>query len=45
MFGLPKGILGPITPLGGVMFVAGWLALLASTFQENEKRYRRADKE
>lgn len=24
---IPTGILGPITPLGGILFVAGWLVL------------------
>jgi len=38
---LPTGIIGPITPIGGLLFVAGWIVLAASTFQENEKRYRK----
>jgi uncharacterized membrane protein YgdD (TMEM256/DUF423 family) len=43
---LPTTIIGPLTPIGGVLFVAGWIVLAASTFQENEKQYRsRARKE
>lgn len=45
IFDLPKGLLGPITPLGGLMFTAGWLTLLASTYQDNEKRYRKGNSE
>jgi uncharacterized membrane protein YgdD (TMEM256/DUF423 family) len=26
-FGLPKNLLGPITPLGGALLIAGWLWL------------------
>ena len=25
--GIPKSILGPITPIGGVLFIAGWISL------------------
>ncbi|MCB0686085.1 MAG: DUF423 domain-containing protein [Saprospiraceae bacterium] len=25
--GIPKGILGPITPIGGILFIAGWFSL------------------
>lgn len=28
--------LGPVTPLGGVLFMLGWALLLASTYQDNE---------
>ncbi len=27
--GIPKGILGPVTPLGGVSFILGWIMLAA----------------
>lgn len=27
LYGLPKAVLGPITPLGGVFFIAGWVLL------------------
>ena len=30
--------LGPITPIGGVLFIAGWACLLLSTYQENTRR-------
>ena len=42
---LPTAILGPITPIGGFLFVAGWVTLAASTFQDNEKRYRKGSPE
>lgn len=42
---LPTSILGPITPIGGLLFIAGWLTLLASTYQTNEKRYRKSRSE
>ena len=42
---LPTGLLGPITPIGGVLFIAGWVVLALSTLQDNEKRYRKADRE
>lgn len=25
--GMPKGFLGPITPIGGLLFIAGWISL------------------
>lgn len=28
---VPAGILGPVTPLGGVFFIAGWVLLFLST--------------
>jgi uncharacterized membrane protein YgdD (TMEM256/DUF423 family) len=28
-----KGILGPITPLGGLCFISGWVCLLISAFR------------
>ncbi len=42
---LPTSLIGPITPIGGLLFVAGWVVLAISTFQENEKRYRKAHSE
>ena len=30
----PVGWAGPVTPLGGVCFIGGWVALLASTFEK-----------
>ncbi len=39
---IPASLIGPITPIGGLLFVAGWITLLASTYQTNEKRYRKA---
>ncbi|WP_020534088.1 DUF423 domain-containing protein [Lewinella cohaerens] len=42
---LPTNLLGPITPIGGLLFVAGWVVLAISTFQDNEKRYRKSHSE
>lgn len=41
IFNLPTSIIGPLTPIGGLCFIAGWVILFFSTFQENEKRYRK----
>lgn len=40
---LPTSLIGPVTPIGGLLFIAGWIVLAASTFQDNEKRYRKAN--
>ena len=45
VFQLPTSLIGPITPIGGLLFVAGWIVLAISTYQENEKRYRKAETE
>lgn len=29
--------LGPITPIGGVLFIIGWIALIYSSYQKNER--------
>jgi uncharacterized membrane protein YgdD (TMEM256/DUF423 family) len=42
---VPTDLIGPITPIGGLLFVAGWLVLAISTFQDNEKQYRRSSSE
>lgn len=34
--------LGPVTPIGGVLFILGWILFLISTFQDNEL-YRHKD--
>lgn len=34
--GLDLPWLGPITPIGGGLFIAGWLAFLVSTFMDRE---------
>lgn len=41
LFSLNTAVLGPITPLGGVAFIAGWICFIFATFQKNEKSYRR----
>lgn len=39
---LPVGWLGPVTPIGGLLFIVAWLLFLVSTFQDNEL-YRNKD--
>ena len=29
--------LGPITPLGGLLFISGWVCLFLSTYQDNQR--------
>ena len=29
--------LGPITPLGGLFFISGWVCLFISTYQDNQR--------
>ena len=36
---------GPITPIGGTLFILGWILLLVSTYQENQRSYRQQSKE
>jgi len=36
---------GPITPIGGTLFIIGWALLLISTYQENQRSYRQRSKE
>ena len=43
IFGLPIAFLGPITPLGGLCFIAGWALLFLSTYQDNEKHFRKSE--
>lgn len=44
LFNLDTSVLGPITPVGGVAFIAGWACFIFATFQKNEKSYRRKGK-
>ncbi len=37
----PKEVVGPITPIGGTLLISGWALLFISTFQENEKLYKK----
>ncbi len=32
--------IGPVTPLGGLLFILGWAAFFISTYQKNERAYR-----
>ena len=41
--GLNLSWLGPITPIGGLLFISGWLTLFLATFQENGKYVRKED--
>lgn len=34
--GIPTGLLGPITPLGGLFFIAGWVVLFFSPSRKRE---------
>lgn len=34
---LPMSILGPVTPIGGTLFIAGWLCIFISTFQHHQR--------
>jgi uncharacterized membrane protein YgdD (TMEM256/DUF423 family) len=34
---MPVAILGPITPLGGLGFIAGWICIFLATYQSNAK--------
>ena len=31
---------GPITPLGGLLFISGWVCLFVSTYQDNQRGIR-----
>lgn len=37
---LPTAVLGPITPIGGTLFIAGWLVLFLSSFFSAGKIYQ-----
>lgn len=37
---LNLGWIGPVTPIGGVLFIAGWVLFLLSTFQQGERKKR-----
>lgn len=43
VFNLPEKVLGPITPIGGTLFIIGWIVFIVSTYQTNQL-YKR-DKE
>lgn len=43
--GLPVAVLGPITPIGGVLFVSGWVALFLSGFFSPSNAYQPRSKE
>lgn len=45
LLGLDTKLLGPVTPIGGVAFIAGWGCFILATFQKNEKSYRRKNDE
>ena len=38
--GMAPGWLGPITPIGGLLLIAGWGYLFASTFYHYERHYK-----
>lgn len=35
---VPVAMLGPVTPVGGALFIAGWLLLFLSTFQHHQRK-------
>ncbi len=39
-FQFPTRVIGPITPFGGTLFIAGWFFLLLSSFQSVERNSR-----
>ena len=45
IFNFKATLLGPITPIGGVLLMLGWAALLWSTFEESERTNRSRHKE
>ncbi|NRA52148.1 MAG: DUF423 domain-containing protein [Phaeodactylibacter sp.] len=45
LFNISTSILGPITPVGGLAFIAGWVCFVIATFKKNERSYRRKNKE
>lgn len=32
--GIPKGFLGPVTPLGGILFISGWISLAYQIYKK-----------
>lgn len=40
LFGMEEGLkwLGPVTPMGGVLFIAGWIMLAMSAYKRNAER-------
>lgn len=34
---VPAGILGPVTPIGGTLFIVGWALLFFSTYQDHQR--------
>lgn len=35
---IPTAILGPVTPLGGLLFIAGWILFFLGTFQHHQRK-------
>lgn len=42
---IPRYFLGPITPIGGIMLMLGWAALIWSTFEESSRTRHSRKKE
>ncbi len=42
IFPVPTSILGPITPIGGTLFIAGWAFLFLSTYQDYQRSSRKS---
>lgn len=45
IFNFRPSLLGLVTPIGGVMLMLGWAAMLWSTFEESERTHRSRHKE
>ncbi len=45
IFDIPASFIGPVTPIGGIMLMLGWAALIWSTFEEREHSHRRRKEE
>jgi uncharacterized membrane protein YgdD (TMEM256/DUF423 family) len=43
IFDLPLELIGPITPVGGSLFILGWIIFLVSTYQTNQLYKRREE--
>ena len=41
LFNIPSAYLGPITPIGGIVLMVGWMLLYFSTYQDNDLQFGR----
>jgi|NOAtaT_6_FD_contig_81_1764775_length_2233_multi_3_in_0_out_0_4 uncharacterized membrane protein YgdD (TMEM256/DUF423 family) len=45
VFGAELSWLGPVTPLGGILLIGGWVCLFMSTFAHFDRSYKQTDKD